>query len=352
MKKKIFLIVGSLGTGGSERVFWLLSQGINKEKYEVSLVTIDSSKMFLSREIADVNIVDLNTTRASRSFAKLYKLFHREKPYAVFSTGTHINLLVAFIAAFVSIPKLIARESNIYTEMSEFATRRGRFFGYGVNLLYRRFNLIICQSEEMKESFLKKFQIQQKKLVVIPNPVLSTKKYNADLAENGIYKLITVARLSPEKSHSRLLQIFSLLPENYHLTIAGDGICKDDIIAQVKKMNLEHRVNLIGLIANVNETVSKHDLFLLTSFTEGFPNAALEALAVGVPVISFKVGGLSSLIKPGFNGYIIDQNDIEGFAQSIIKAGSIAWDNKKIREDALTRFSLEAVADQYTDLLS
>lgn len=352
MKKKIFLIVGSLGTGGSERVFWLLSQGINKKEYEVSLVMIDSSKRFLTREIADVNIVDLDTIRASRSFIKLYKLLNREKPYAVFSTGTHINLLVAFVSFFVSIPKLIARESNIYTEMSAFATRRGRIFGYSVNLLYKRFNFIVCQSEEMKESFLKTFKVGQKKLVVIPNPVLPINNHNAVLTSNGMDKLIIVARLSPEKSHSRLLQIFSMLPEKYHLTIAGDGVCKEDIMAQVKKLNIQSRVNMAGLIANVDEAVSKHDLFLLTSVTEGFPNAALEALAVGVPVISFKVGGIASMIKPGFNGYIVDQNDNEGFAQSIIKASSISWDREKIREDALNRFSLQTIANQYTKLVN
>lgn len=352
MKKKVFLVVSSLSAGGSERVFWLLSQGINKKEYEVSLVMIDSSKKFLSREIADVNIIDLNTTRASRSFFKLYKLINREKPYAVFSTGTHINLLVAFVAVFASIPKVIARESNIYTEMSEFATRRARIFGYSVNLLYKRFNFIICQSEEMKESFLNRFKLKNKKLVVIPNPVLSTKNYNAVLTDTGMEKLLMVARLSPEKSHSRLLQIFSMLPEKYHLTIAGDGVCKDDIVAQIKKLNIEHRVNMIGLIANVDETISKHDLFLLTSITEGFPNAALEALAMGVPVISFKVGGIASMIKPGFNGYVIDQDDIKGFKRSIIKASSMSWDHKKIREDALARFSLQTVANQYTNLIN
>ncbi len=352
MKKKIFLVISSLGPGGSERVFWLLSQGIDKKKYDVSLVIIDSSKKFLSREIADVNIIDLNTTKASRSFIKLYKLLNSEKPYAVFSTSTHINLLVAFVAVFVSIPKVIARESNIYSEMSEFSTRRGRMFGYGVNLLYKWFNFIVCQSEEMEESFLKKFEIKQKRLVVIPNPVLSPKNYNAVLANTGVERLLTIARLSPEKSHSRLLKIFSMLPEKYHLTIAGDGECRDDIIAQVRKLNLEHRVSLIGLISNVNEIISKHDLFLLTSVTEGFPNAALEALAMGVPVISFKVGGISSMIRPGFNGYVVDQDDTEGFAQRIIKADSIKWDRKKIREDVLARFSLQAVADQYTELIN
>lgn len=352
MKKKVFLVISSLGPGGSERVFWLLSQGIDKKRYDVSLVIIDSSKKFLSREIADVNIIDLNTTRASRSFIKLYKLIKREKPYAVFCTSTHINLLVACVAVFVPIPKVIARESNIYSEMSEFSTRRGRMFGYGVNLLYKWFNVIVCQSEEMEESFLKKFEIKQKRLVVIPNPVLSPKNYNTILASTGVERLLTVARLSPEKSHSRLLQIFSMLPEKYQLTIAGDGECRDDIIAQVKKLNLEHRVSLIGLISNVNEIISKHDLFLLTSFTEGFPNAALESLAMGVPVISFKVGGITSMIKPGFNGYVVDQNDTEGFAQRIITADSISWDRKKIREDALVRFSLQAVAEQYTELIN
>jgi glycosyltransferase involved in cell wall biosynthesis len=89
-----------------------------------------------------------------------------------------------------------------------------------------------------------------------------------------------------------------------------------------------------------------------TSFTEGFPNAVLEALAAGTPAITFTVGGVDEMIRPGFNGYVIEQGNLSALKDAIITACSRNWDHKAIQTDALNRFSLDRIGRRYEDLLT
>src|SRR5688500_1071993 len=98
MKKKVFFVVTSLGAGGSEKVFWTLSQGFNKKLFDVTVVLLDTRDNCFSMEVDGVRFIDLKSIRASRSFLKLFRLFKEEKPNAVFSTTDHINLLVSLVS--------------------------------------------------------------------------------------------------------------------------------------------------------------------------------------------------------------------------------------------------------------
>jgi glycosyltransferase involved in cell wall biosynthesis len=349
-KKKVFFIVSSLTAGGSERVFWLLSQGFDKSIFKVYIVLFDSRNNRFSDQLADVEVIDLKTIRASKSFFKLYDLIKKEKPYAVFSTAAHLNILVSLISFFTKIPYMIGRESNIYNQMAKFGGLRSRFWGMFVNFFYRRFDTIVCQSKEMEESFLHEFAINKNKLVVIPNPVIIPEN-DESVTPQAEKKVLIVARLAPEKGHKRLLDIFASMPHDLYLTIAGDGPLKQEIENQIKTLGIQNRVSLPGHIYNINGLLGQHSVFVLTSYTEGFPNAVLEALAMGIPVVAFMVGGLTELIKPGFNGYIVEQGNIDQFKFYLMKACNKTWDVKAIRQDIEERFSIAKVTRQYESLI-
>jgi hypothetical protein len=111
--KKVFFVLSSLTSGGSERVFWNLAQGFNKDKFDVTVVILDSTVNCFSMDLEGVRFIDLKTKKASKSFFALYNLLKKEEPYAVFSTTDHINILVSLVGRFLKIPMLIARASNI-----------------------------------------------------------------------------------------------------------------------------------------------------------------------------------------------------------------------------------------------
>ena len=351
MKKKIFFVLSSLTAGGSERVYWLLSQNFNKEEFDVSLVLLDLRDPFFSPELEGIRVVNLNSIRASKSFFKLYKLLKEEKPYAVFTTGGHISTLLSIISCFVKIPYLIGRETSVIDIMVTFAGPRAKILDLFVGAAYRRIRIGVCQSDEVKQSLAKKYHIPVKKLVVIPNPVIPNNILKEKNHNRVNTRIIVVARLSIEKGLFRLLEIFKDLPQNYTLNIAGDGSLRSELLDRIGELNLETRVKLVGQVKDINSFIAKHDLMLLTSYTEGFPNVVIEALSVGIPVVSFLVGGIPSIIKNGFNGYIIQQDDMPTFKRFTIKACNQNWDSAAIKRDVNVRFGIDKVVARYESLI-
>lgn len=348
---KVFFITSHLKAGGSEKVFWILSQFFDQSVFEVFLLVLDSKNAFYSQKLKGVKIIDLKSPRASTAFFKIINLINVEKPQAVFTTGGHINTLLAFISLFVTIPKLIGRESNVMNIMNELGGFKEKFWGKFMPFTYKRFDLAICQSEEIKQSLAGHYHVQKDKLTVIPNPILKTKIIKVPNLTNT-KKILIIARLAVEKGIMRFLEILNTLPPEYILTIAGEGPMEDEILTLIDDLNLNERVRLVGVVREISKLIAVHDVLALPSFTEGFPNVVLEALEIGVPVVAFAVGGINEMLKSGFNGYIIRQHDIQDFQFCLVNACNQKWDHQSIKEDIEQRFGVRRVVKQYEVLVS
>jgi glycosyltransferase involved in cell wall biosynthesis len=97
--------------------------------------------------------------------------------------------------------------------------------------------------------------------------------------------------------------------------------------------------------------IATHDILVITSFVEGFPNVSLEALSVGIPVVSFKVSGISELIVEGFNGYAVEKDELKEFKNCLIKASVTGWNKKLIKEDVVNRYDIEPIVKMYEKLI-
>lgn len=353
VKKKVFFILASLASGGSERVFWSVAQGFDKEKYEVAIVILNSKSTCFSTYLDQVRIIDLKTLKASKSFFAVYNLLKVEKPNVVFSTSYHINILVSLVSRFIKSTQFIARASNVASEQFLFEGFRAKFFALFSKISYNAFNRIICQTEYMKRSLIKGYSINSAKTVIIPNPVINTDLIKSTSKDDGLFKLILVARFTPEKGHDRLIDIFSSLPDNYQLSMVGDGRLKDEMIQKVKTLGLTNRVKFYGEIKNVHEVMAEHDLLVLSSFTEGFPNVVIEALSIGLPVVCFHVSGTRELITDGFNGYVVPQNDLVTFKEKIIQACTTSvWGHQEIKAEVYSKFDLQKISKSYEKLIN
>lgn len=351
-KKKVFFILSSLASGGSERVFWNLAQGFNKDKFDITIVMLDGTKGCFSMNVDRVRFIDLKTKKASKSFFALYSFLKKEKPYAVLSTTDHINILVSFVSRFLNIPVLIARASNIPTEQRLYEGFKFKFYERFTKVSYKVYDLIVCQTEEMKQALIKAYHVNAELVTVIANPVLETPKVKESHKPARIYKLLVVSRFSLEKGVERLIDIMAELPENYHLTLVGVGVLEDKIHQKVRELSLNSRVRFLGELRNIEEVMVKHDLMVLTSYTEGFPNVVLEALNVGLPVVTYKVGGVSTLINDGFNGYVVEQEDVKGFRDKVIMACTVDhWDAVEIKKNVYQKFALGLISAQYEELI-
>lgn len=134
------------------------------------------------------------------------------------------------------------------------------------------------------------FLFKNRKYTVIYNGIDTNKFYYKEIHKDNSKCIIGhVGNFVPAKNHKFLIEVFKKLSINddkYELWLFGDGILKDDIEKKVRQLNLSKKVKFFGRVSNIQDYYNKIDLILLPSFYEGFPVAAMEAQAHGLPVIA------------------------------------------------------------------
>lgn len=188
-------------------------------------------------------------------------------------------------------------------------------------------NAITSVSESLKKDTLKTFKIDNK-ITVIPN-FINIKEYEtphehcvaSKYAPNGEKILVHISNFRKVKRIEDVVKIFEKVKDKFpaKLILVGDGPEKSAIDQLCRQLNLSHDVINLGKIADPKEILSVADLFILPSETESFGLAALEAMAMKVPVISTNSGGLPEVNINGKTGYLSDVGDVEEMAANAIK---------------------------------
>lgn len=221
-----------------------------------------------------------------------------------------------------------------------------------------RIESIIAQSSGMKDDLVYNFKIQESKIAIIPNPayILSYNTNNARVNNIHPKGILFVGRLTEAKGLLYLLNAFQLALKqapDLHLTIVGDGELLQEIHNKTVELNIDEAISFEGYQSELIPYYKNAKATVLTSIREGFPNALVESISVGTPVISFDCpSGPKDIIIHGVNGILVEHLNVEEFARSIIDIvnGNITFDKEKVIQSA-TRFSLEKIIKQYEEVL-
>ena len=154
---------------------------------------------------------------------------------------------------------------------------------------------------------------------VIPNGVAIDRSVPAS-AGRPVRTVLTVANLRPEKAHEILLEAAALLAgrhPNLRFLLAGDGPRRPELAARIASLGLGERVGLLGHRDDVPALLAQADVFVLPSRSEAYPNAAIEAMAAGRPVVASGVGGLLDLIDHDRTGLLVPPDDPAALAGAI-----------------------------------
>jgi glycosyltransferase involved in cell wall biosynthesis len=344
---RLLIFIPTLQCGGSEKYVSILCNNIDTEKFYVCLVVLNNADPFYEIKNKNIEVIDLKKKRVLFSLFKIKRVVQKYKPDIIFTIANHLNLYLAiFRSLFPENIKFVARESSIVSINS----RRAKFPWFYNRLIkkyYNRFDLIICQSAYMQRDLVSNYKITADKTVVIHNacadflPAVKT-VFSGGMAK--MYKFITVARLSEEKGVERLIHAVGLLSLPFQFHIIGDGNENAALRSLVRELQMEDKIFFEGQRAEPFRGMEDADLFLMGSYYEGFPNALVEAGALGIPVIAFDVpGGIGEIITTGENGSLVDDNDIIGFASAIKKGLSLSFNRDSIMDATQKRFSLNAM---------
>jgi glycosyltransferase involved in cell wall biosynthesis len=193
--------------------------------------------------------------------------------------------------------------------------------------------------------------------LLIPNGVDTTRFFPSSLEASHSQTVICMARLTYQKGIDVLLQAWHFvhkeLPEA-RLIIAGTGPLQTQLADMVQTLRLGESVKFVGLQRNVAELLHRGSIATLPSRWEGMPNAILEAMACGLPVVATRVSGSEDVITHEVNGLLVEPEDSQALAQALSAllrdpARASAY-GKAARETIEQNYSLEHITNTYVEL--
>jgi glycosyltransferase involved in cell wall biosynthesis len=150
----------------------------------------------------------------------------------------------------------------------------------------------------------------------VPIEVRSARRRSWGIPQ-GAFVIGTVARLAPVKNHALVLRALQRLDEDVHLVLIGGGPSRHALEELAKELHIDQRVHFTGPLAETQNLHQFFDVSVLCSFSEGFPNAVIEALAAGCPVIATPVGGVPEVIVERQTGLLVPVDQPDALAASV-----------------------------------
>lgn len=307
----ILFVLPSYAGGGAERVALTVAHGLHRRGHRVGLILLQAEGPLANLAHPAIPRFDLKTPRLRAALTGIGGVLRRLGPSRVVSTFGHINLGLAAIKPFLPAgTKLYFREANLPS--LSLAAQAGLLVNatslrLAYRLLYPLAAKVIVTSERMADEFHYQLGIARDKLHLLPNPVDSLSLRRAKpqrIAGEGL-RLVAAGRLTHQKGFDRLLPLLHALPPDAELSILGEGPMHAALIRQAQQLDLMSRVHFEGFKPDAAAWIAGADALLLPSRWEGMPNVALEALALGTPVLGTpEAGGLAEVATAAPRGAV------------------------------------------------
>lgn len=315
---KIVFSIGSLSGGGAERVVARIASRMAELGHQVTILLIASQEVGykIDNRVNIKYVCTSNTIKGVRFVSRIInyrKTIKNLAPDIVLSFTVGVNMFVLVSLLGLKQLTIISERNDPYSDPKSKKMRRLR------NWLYRLADGIVFQTSDAQNYFFE-HNLQESTIIInpidnnIPSPYLGEKSN----------LIVSVGRLEPQKNHRLLIDAFSeiayKLPE-YKLLIFGKGSMESELKKQISEKGMNENILLMGYKDNVLEEIRNAKMFILSSDYEGISNALLEAMAIGLPVIStdHPIGGARQLIKNGHNGLLVNVGDKNELKNAILR---------------------------------
>jgi glycosyltransferase involved in cell wall biosynthesis len=312
---KLALVVGRLGRGGSERQIVELVQAAHPDHAQCVVICL-SEEGPLADEVravgADVLAMNAQRLYSPRALWRLSRTLRLEQPdvlYAFLYWGYGISLPLAAL--------MLPRACRIQARRSlpDADKPRRSFFRWVRWIADRCSHGVIVNSLAVGRAVAHNEPVLSGRLWVVPNGVRSMEQRVRPAGTQ--LTIVCVANLIAYKGHATLLgAVRQLRPSGWSLLLVGEGPERESIEREIASADLQERVFLLGPRLDVHDILDAADLLVLPSHSEGMPNAVLEAMAHGIPVVASDVGGVRSLLGSGA-GIVVAPGDENALAQAL-----------------------------------
>jgi len=330
-----------------------LVRRLDRRRFDVKVACFHREGAWLPRveEAAPVTAFPIRgfarpaTVTQAAAFARWCR---RHRIRVVQTCDLYANVFALPAAALAGVPVRVGsrRELNPDKTTAQIALQRHA---------YRCADAIVANSSAAR-AHLEREGIAPGRIQVIANGV-TVERFTPVPGVRPVRRILTVANLRKEKAHEVLLSAAALLAPSHpdlSFVIAGDGPRAGELQAMAERLGLRDRVRFLGHVEDVPTLLGSADAFVLPSISEAFPNAAIEAMAAGLPVVASAVGGLLDLVDHGRTGLLVPPSDPAALAAAI---ASLEADPERAarlgaaaREDVAQRYSFDRMVRSFEDL--
>lgn len=300
--KKIGLLISTMNSGGAERVVSHLTR-ILGEKYEVHLILFEDT--YMEYECAGTLHVMNIPAKSGGIFSKLGLLYKRIRELKRLIRQLELSCVISFLDSpnFVNLltgvrgcGKMVSIRN--YSQVENSGSTLGKLTDWGMKLLYRRADRVITVSRLLERDFATVYGVPAEKITTIYNPYdfedmhrkgqLPLPEEAQTFFDSG-FVFANVGRMVHQKGLWHLVKAFSLVHKEHpeaRLVLIGEDWTDGKLPALLEQLQLQDCVLLTGRVRNPYQYLQRADCYVLSSLFEGFPNALVEAMACGLPVIA------------------------------------------------------------------
>ncbi len=344
-RKKVMFVIGMMAGGGAERVVVRILRLLDRDRYLPVLLLAEKRGARLADVPGDVAVLDCGKGAAGGRLAWLgnfARLLARERPDVVVSFLWFANAAAVLARRVSRVPcrLILSERSTLVGSREGLVTEIAR--RAAVRLLYRAADRIVPNSDALGRQLDDRYGIPGRKVAPIPNPV--DIEAIATLAGAGgapvpapdAGPLVAgMGRLSREKGFDLLVRGMAQLRSPARLVLVGTGPEEGALRDLAGRLGVSGRVEFAGFLPNPYPVLARASVFVLPSRYEGFPNALVEAMSLGIPCVASRCPtGPDEIVTDGIDGLLVPVRDPRGLARAI----------DRLLDDALLRDRLGRAA--------
>ncbi|HPQ10745.1 MAG TPA: glycosyltransferase [Bacillota bacterium] len=361
VRPDVAFFLPNLGGGGAERVLTNLANAFVERGVAVDFVLGKAEGPNLAKLDSKVQVVDLGTNNVYGWLTPMVRYLKERQPSAVLSALHHANL-VALWASMLSSTKarvIVGVHGMMSQDIENSNKKLAKVIPFLVKTFYPRADKIVCVSNGVAEELVRKYHLPRSKIQVIYNPVVTEEMF--EMAEEPIDHpwfqlgqppvILGVGRLTPAKDFGTLIKAFSLLRRKVEakLVILGEGPERGKLEHLVEELGLKDDVSMPGFVENPYKYMRKSAVFVLSSRWEGLPTVLVEALALGIPVVSTDCpSGPAEILENGKWGRLVPVDDPKTLTDAILEAMN---DERGKGVERARNFVLDKIVEQYLTLM-
>lgn len=311
---KIAFRIERINYGGGERVILALAEAFRKKGFEIVLITHNQN--LLSEKLpGQCFLICGNSNYRLGTILGTHKICSKEK----------IDILIQFGPdPYVALGTMLTNTKLLYSLRVDPREIKS-FLQWAVKITHLCASGIVFQTATV-QNYYNKFV--RRKSIVIPNPILDDL---IPISQKRKKRIVGIGRLADQKNFSLLIEAVSKIDlKDYTVHIYGKGENEIKLKEQIAKLGLADVVFLEGYVSNTIEAIKDAEIFVLSSNSEGMPNALIEAMCMKLACISTDVpsGGTRCLIDNNNNGIIVPVNSVNSLAEAL----QFLLNNEKARQ--------------------